>query len=314
MIAGEYSVLGPGGQALAMAVEPRLAVDATPGERWELSRGDGSAHWSAGEAVPAELRFMHAAVEVLRSEIADLGPQRLVSRGPDGTGTGDRKPGVGGSASATVATVGAILAAAGEDLDPARVTRLALQAHAAAQGGRGSGYDVATIAHGGLVHWRPARRLAWPPGLRVLAGYTGRSASTTGLLKRLEGREQADPEREARRLIALGAPVGRLAQAFESGVVEAVLDAVGACQRALEEWDEIGVITPAVADMVDLARAAGAVGRVSGAGGGDSVLAFAPDRVALDRVRAAWSERGYRPLPLWISAGGVEVEKVERRS
>ena len=60
-----------------------------------------------------------------------------------------------------------------------------------------------------------------------------------------------------------------------------------------EEWDEIGVITPAVADMVDLARAAGAVGRVSGAGGGDSVLAalYFYDPASAAAYNDLWSEQ-----------------------
>ncbi len=311
MIAGEYSVLGPAGEALALAVKPGLEVEARPADRWQVHRADSDATWTEGEPVPDDLRF---AVAALRAARGDSGALDLCTRVLGGTGTGTRKPGIGGSAAVTVAVTAAVL----RRCDPEPVTRFAVQTHIEAQGGRGSGYDVATIAHGGLVRWRPtqvagqggavsgeARRIAWPNGLHVLAGYTGQSASTTGLIGRMEAVALTDRAAAVRDLAALGRPVGALVDAFEAGDVPEILTGIRACHEALVRWDRIGVVTGAVDAMIGLADSAGARAKVSGAGGGDSVLAFADDEGILERVSAAWSDAGFVPLPFEIDTLGV---------
>jgi phosphomevalonate kinase len=333
MLAGEYSVLGGAGQALALAVEPGIEVTYEPAAAWSLHRVDtepGATEpgaWTPGQEIPSSLRFAHEAWKTVLAEV-EVAPGRITTRTLGATGTGDFKPGVGGSASVTVAVVHALLSASGAsqaDSGSAKETtvRLALGAHHAAQGGRGSGYDIATIAHGGVVRWRPSRLatagaighgagasaevagMAWPDGLFVVAGYSGRSADTRALLRRLEVRVAEDRAGEARRLMALGAPVPELADAFDAGSVPAILDALQRCSAALESWDQIGVLVPEVREMLSLAARHGAVGRVSGAGGGDSVLAFAATEATVNAVTRSWSAEGYKTFPLKISRLGV---------
>jgi len=316
MIAGEYSVLGPAGEALAMAVAPGLEVFYEPCDEWVLERADTGAVWRSGQPVPADLRFVQAALQTTRA-VLDVAPQHITTAVPASTGTGVRKPGVGGSASATVAVVGALFHASGRrPLDCDAITDLAVRAHVSAQGGRGSGYDIATIAHGGLVRWRPqqvagavgggdAAQIAWPDGLVAIAGYTGKSASTTGLIEALAEIVERDRAAAARALIALSRPVGALIDAFEQGALHTILAGVDACHAALVQWDRIGVITDEVADMIALAVKQGAHAKVSGAGGGDSVLAFANDPTVIEHTKAAWRAAGYEPLPFQFSPLGV---------
>ena len=321
MVAGEYSVLGPSGEALALAVTPGLEVLATPSSRWGLQRRDTGETWVDPAPPPAGLRFAHAALAAVRAEHPDTPPHSLTTRTLGDVGTGERKPGVGGSASAAVGAVAAALLAAGRTIGPEEVCRLALAAHLGAQGGRGSGYDVATIAYGGLVRWRPLRiagdarvttgeaeRLDWPSSLHMLAGYTGRSASTTRLLEGLEQRAAADRLATARGLIELGRPVAALGDAFLSGDIDEVLSGIRACHRALVAWPDgraLGVVTPEVEAMIQIADSTGAAAKVSGAGGGDSVLAFAPNASILQATAAAWRAVGFAPLPLIYSVRGV---------
>ena len=255
MVAGEYSVLGPDGYALAFAVSPGLTAACRPAGRWRLERADIPEPWEEGQPVPGTFRYVHAALD------RTAPPHSVViARAATGAiGAGARKPGVGGSASAAVLGAAISLAARGEPLRRDTVLAGALTAHAAGQGGRGSGYDVATIVHGGLVLWRPARlaggvstpagearRLEWPKGLHVIAGYTGQSASTTRLLGALEARAQADSVGTLRRLARLGEPVRDLAEAFEDRDVQRVLVALARCHEALLSWDaaeRLGVMT-----------------------------------------------------------------------
>jgi phosphomevalonate kinase len=58
--------------------------------------------------------------------------------------------GYGSSAAASVALTGALLALVEESVSGEEVFAIALAAHRAFQGGRGSGYDVAASTHGGV--------------------------------------------------------------------------------------------------------------------------------------------------------------------
>jgi phosphomevalonate kinase len=226
-------------------------------------------------------------------------------------GVGEEKPGLGGSASATVGVAACCFALGGRDLVAERssLLRLALDAHRRAQAGHGSGYDVATVLHGGVVLWRPrlleARQLAWPDGLHFIAGYSGQSASTGALLGRA-GRRAPDAPADLGRLAR---EVGRLVAAFSRGEVPEILDSVRACRRELSEWDRrhgLGIVTAALARMMEGAEALGAAAKISGAGGGDSVLAFADRADVLHGVARAWRAEGFEPLTVALSSRGVE--------
>jgi len=320
MLAGEYSVLGPGGLALAVALAQGVEVVAEPAARWELGRQETGCRWQEGEPVPDALRFLEAG---WRAACVALGearprPHRLLSRHVGEVGGGAAKPGIGGSASACVAAAAAVFGLSGRSLTTARreLLEVSLAAHAAAQGGRGSGYDVATAVHGGLLGWRPgsgvggpgvASPLTWPAGLAALAGSSGRSASTVELLGRVAAR--LDPLDVEADYAALGVPVQALADALGRGEVAAVLAAVRCCQALLVDWDRrrgLGLVTPELAELVALAEAAGAAAKISGAGGGDSVLALAARAEVLATVAERWRAAGFASFPVEPWEGGAE--------
>src|SRR5262249_4709158 len=89
-----------------------------------------------------------------------------------------RKLGIGRSAASVTATVAAFLAAAGHEA-PAEIFEAAVAAHALFQEGRGSGADVAAVAHGGVIEFRRSggrlavRPRTLPAGLHLLVGWTG---------------------------------------------------------------------------------------------------------------------------------------------
>lgn len=307
MIAGEYSVLGPGGEALAVAVEPGIEAQATPASAWEILRAEGTASWTEGAPVPDQFSFAHAAWEEARRSLGDDDPpaHRIVTRTRSDVDMDASKPGLGGSASAAAVMSATMFGLAGRDPEQhtEQVLDVALRAHGRVQRGLGSGYDVATVVRGGLVHfWRPAeaRGLPWPPGLHLLAGYSGTSVRTTQLLDRLGPVDDEIDE--------LAGPTRRLVVAFEQGDLERITGEVRCCHAALRTWDArrgLGVITPAIERMVEVAESVGAAAKVSGAGGGDSAIALAADQDILDMVAAGWRDAGFRPLRLDIGARGV---------
>ncbi len=336
MIAGEYAVLGPDGEALAVAVEPGFACEATPAARWSLVRNDAGAEVevpftpdptrTSYVGVPEAARFAIAAVDHALATLGEApAPLRLVTR-TLAAATGDRKPGVGGSAGASVVVAGAVLAAGGVAVSADRVLPVALAAHWAGQNGAGSGYDVATIAHGGLIRWRrallagpgafpwQADALPWPPAFELIAGYSGRSAKTTRFVGRLEALAAADPPRIRRALGALGAPVSALGARLANGSVSGLLEGVRACHAALCAFDaelDLGILTSELTAMIAHAEAEGAAAKVSGAGGGDSVIALAHQPEVLAAVAERWRRHGFEPLPLVLAERGVRQQTGE---
>ena len=320
MLAGEYSVLDPGGVAVAVAVNPpALRAELTPAAAWELARADLPTVWRQGDPVPDELAFVHAAWRACVPRLGGkLPPHRVAIHRVGSAGTGSAKPGVGGSAGATTVTVAALFGLAGGGSDD-ELRDLALEVHRRQQGGRGSGYDIATIVHGGLVCWEPetrrARRVCWPDDLLLVAGYSGNSASTPAFLSKVAKLKHDNPDRYRRDMEALAAPVRRLARAALDGDSAALLEAVAPCHRALAAWarrHRLGVVTDELTCLVELAGEAGAAAKVSGAGGGDSAVALCRDPDQAEAVRTLWQRAGFSALDVAPTSRGVRRVAVER--
>lgn len=219
---------------------------------------------------------------------------------------GRKKLGLGRSAATLAAAVGALLGPDGAD----GVFACALAANDLFQGGRGSGADVAAAVHGGVVEVRRrgldvavAARLL-PPGLHLLVGWTGESASTLPLLERFAASAPVPT------LDRLAATAEAAAEAVARGDAGTLLDAVDRSADVLAELGRdagIPIVTPALERLVTSARRAGAAAKPSGAGGGDCGIALAASPAEADAVRAAWGAAGIVALPLDIAPDGVRA-------
>lgn len=329
MLAGEYSVLTPGGVALAAAVDAPLHVWVEPSDE---DRVTSSALGVSALPLAADprLAFVAAALRVAR-RVTTLPPLHVTVTGTAGQVDGrGAKLGFGSSASVTVATVAAAVTAGGHPLDAWTLYRLAALAHAAGQGRAGSAYDVATQVWGGVVAYRPparerwkapaegplhawlaepwpeleVRRLPWPEGLFLTACWVGRGASTRGMMARAD----AGAHLAAERLDAMRVRAKDVILAWERGSVHAVLRALDAAEDALVAWDGVsgtGAATPAVQRAVHIAREAGLAGRTSGAGGGDCVLALTDDTTRVGAVHDAWRAAGLHPVDIALDDAGA---------
>ena len=234
MLAGEYSVLGPTGEALAIAVQPGVEATCEPSSTWRLVRGETGETWEDGSAVTEAFTFAHAAILAAQKAFTPVAPLTITTRSLQAASSGGKR-GLGTSASATVAVAAAVQYAATGAVDHRTLLPVALDAHTTAQQGRGSGYDVATIVYGGLVRWRPARlageahspyevtRLTMPDSLHLLAAYSGKSASTTQFIQRIESHSRSNPAQLVQEYNALSKPVGGLIDALQDGDVAGAL-------------------------------------------------------------------------------------------
>jgi phosphomevalonate kinase len=188
LIAGEYLVLREGGLGLACAVEPRVRASADPADSWSVNAtmGGEMRSWSpyaeaADQAIdsarppslPVAAAVFAQAERLWREGGLEARPLRIELDSSSFFSPDGRKAGYGSSAASAVALALILGRAAGLDGDELKAFALeaALLGHRAAQGGRGSGYDVYASTHGGLglfvggarPDWRPLPALRLPP-------------------------------------------------------------------------------------------------------------------------------------------------------
>ena len=220
---------------------------------------------------------------------------------------GGRKLGVGSSAAATVAAVGALLHAAGLDLSDekmrTRAYAAAKRAHDSAQGTAGSGADLWAAVHGKLRVLGPydtaveARPL--PAQLRFVA--TSTSVSTAMLVARY--RQVYDAAQPA--IAELGIAARGFLMAWQRGDVAALLSAI---ERANSGYLRLGealghrLLTDEHLRIAEVARRVGGAAKPSGAGGGDLAVVFLPTPTAVERFSSEIAV-----LPITESAVGLHV-------
>ena len=176
---------------------------------------------------------------------------------------GGRKTGIGSSAALVVALAAAID-------ESTNICEPAMAAHRALQGGKGSGVDVATAVHGGLIEYSRSearvQELQWPKGLAYRVIWTGVPASTERQLAKLAA-AAAGPSRSA---LLLAAP--KMSDAWRSGDADAVLAEyipyIGALRQFSIDHD-LGIFDAGHDELTDAAMVDGLVYKPAGAGGGD---------------------------------------------
>jgi len=321
---GEYAVLD-GCPAVVAAVDRRVEVRVrivaasrvrivAPGFADPLEFPSGAppaTHAAHGFTLAA-----YRAVGARLPRLAGLGMDiEIVSRlaQPDGT-----KTGLGSSAAVTVAVVAALFAAVegdGADARRAAVFGAAFAAHRAAQGGLGSGADVAAAVYGGVLRCQPrveglpgATPLGLPTGTALLAAWSGETAATPGLVQRYLGMRNGARAVRATFVDASRRCVERFVDGLNRGALLLTeLDTNGAALEQLGTALDVPLVTARLRELIAIARAHGAGAKISGAGGGDCGIALTTNPTAATRIRAQWRTAGLVPLDLQISAEGVTV-------
>ncbi len=292
LLTGAYAVL-EGAPAIVMAVDRLVTaddahVDAAPSREVRAAFGD------------------HPAPRVEAHRLFD----------------GTTKLGLGSSAAVLVAALGTRAASAGASLAAAAVRRRifddALEAHAKAQGG-GSGVDVASCVHGGVLRYERdsegarMRAVTLPRGLVVSAFFSGASARTSDLRARVDAFATRDAAAHRAIFARLVSASHGAAAAVDDGELDAFLAHARTFRDALTALGaaaDAPIVPVAFAELALLADADGGVFVPSGAGGGDvGVLLAHADPSPAFHARA--SALGMTFLDLRIDEGGLRVLESE---
>jgi mevalonate kinase len=160
--------------------------------------------------------------------------------------------------------------------------------------GNPSGVDAALSARGGCFVFRKGAPLE-PVRLRgplyLCIGNTGAASSTKTMVEAVARLRERKPELVEQTFEAIRVLVNNARLAIEAGDRQALGRLMDLNQMLLSG---LFVSTSEIERMCSAARAAGALGaKLTGAGGGGSVVALAPTLSVSDAILAAWKAEGF---------------------
>ena len=322
VISGEYAVLG-GAPALSMAVNRRARVLLEPGAgpRHSLAapgyvdgrldfravRG-GGIEWLDPLPFDGAFRLFEC---IWRR--AGVEPDGALSIALDTRAffdvPGGQKLGLGSSAALAVATSAALDHWFRKD-DSVRA--VASDAHNTFQRGKGSGVDVATAFHGGLIRFQracPSGAVRWPDGLDYRYFWSGRTVNTTDKLGGLDNMPADGRDR------ALFSASERVVQKMREGPADEIVDVMRAYVDALAAFDQgrnLGIFAAGHEQLTRYAQSrADMVYKPCGAGGGDIGVALAAAGDVLDEFAMVANQHDFVELDTRFELQGVVVETLD---
>ncbi len=293
IITGEHFVVH-GAWALAAAVGRRVRVEAEDSDAFSV-RSDRLGGRSSSALLP-----LRGVVGSMAEEFSFRPKLRLsiTSEVPEGSG-------LGSSASTVVAVASAVSRLRSLDLRTADIIRFATvgerQIH-----GNPSGIDAAICAYGGVLMYKTGvepKHVVFGGERRLLVVISGKTRSTKRLIRRVSAAKEALPGLFGGLTSSAGEVSSLAAERLVSGDMEslgslltfnhAVLRTVGVSNRSLD-------------GIVDLLLSLGCYGaKLTGAGGGGSVIAVAP-RGKEKSIISELNGRGYEAFVALIPVKGVK--------
>jgi mevalonate kinase len=287
ILLGEHAVVY-GVPAIAVGIDRGAWAKATPADATTLHVVGWGARASDDPTEDAPLsRAFRALVEITRKAI-DLGPV-AVEAGADLPPGG----GLGCSAALGVAVARALDPSANADTVAERANEWERVFH-----GNPSGIDAAVASSGGCVLFtrnadgtRSIERVLVPAPLHLCIGHTGIASSTKSMVDAVARYRERRPEMAQKAFDGIHTLVKNARLAIEAGDKKAVGQLLDLNQMLLSG---LFVSTPEIEHMCGTARAAGAHGaKLTGAGGGGSVVALVDDAKAGAAVVDAWKKEGF---------------------
>ena len=291
IITGEHFVVH-GAWALAAALPPRVRVEIEPSSKLVVSSD------KFGGGAP-ELQPVGRVIEAMTDEYSVRGSVSVTVKSaiPEGAG-------LGSSAATMVACASAFSRLHGFGLGIDDIVRFAMEGERHVHGNP-SGIDPTICAHGGVLMFRPGHQpkrvhLKWPSSLIV--AYSGEKSSTKVQIGKVAATKGGRPELFA----ALAGAIGWLSEAAADCLVQGDGPGLGRLLTLNHAvLMSMGVSNGTLDGMVDALCSLGCYGaKLTGAGGGGSVVAVAPEAKEKSIV-SGLTARGYETFRARIPVEGV---------
>ncbi len=295
-LGGEYAVLN-GAEAVVTAINRRAV--ATP-----------ASHTSYASPVLSAVQE-HVARFLENEQGRSLTPVPIQVKTTDFV-IGRQKIGLGSSAAVSVSACGALFELAGLPiLDYGKeILDISQAAHRAAQGGRGSGADVAASAKGGTIIFSinaPMEPIEINT-IQLVPVWSGRAASTSVLIKCIDEFKKHSPKAHQTCFDDLNRQSEELAQAYRSNDPSHIIAATeryGVSMERLGSASKAPIVTKEHKLTANLASQQGGAAKPSGAGGGDVAVAVFKDKESARQFRLCCIRHGLVPLDLTPGAPGI---------
>jgi phosphomevalonate kinase len=217
-----------------------------------------------------------------------------------------------------------------------RVYKLSAIAHYRAQGKIGSAFDIAAATFGGVITYKrfdaqwleeqmkkyslreivnrrwpqfSAEAIDLPKGINFAAAWTGKDASTAGMVQKMNAFKEIDNKTYRNIYSNIGYVVEELADAIKSNDKDGIIKLINENHMLLSELtkkSKIEIETKELRKLHDIAGKYGA-GKLSGAGGGDCGIGICFDKSNAEKMRRAWSANGLQVIDVSIDNDGVKL-------
>jgi mevalonate kinase len=311
MLLGDHAVVH-NRPCLVTAVDQRMKATVTHLEAAELQLEAPEVQITAykkplkelgnGE-IPKGAKFVEFAVKNFLKQYPLKGGLRIETKSAFSSTVG-----FGSSSASTVCTVKALSELTGSKLDNKALFELAYKTVIDIQG-VGSGFDIAAGIYGGIIYFVGGGKVIAPVAIAdfpLIVGYSGSKGDTPVLVKMVGAKLNAYPKiyPVLFDVSTMCVEIGKTA--LQNSDFKKFGEMMSINEGLLASY---GVETERLAAMNYAARTEGAYGaKLSGAGGGDCMIALAPDNKK-KAVEKAIAKAGGEIIPVKTNAEGVRVEK-----
>lgn len=212
--------------------------------------------------------------------------------------------GFGSSSASAVCAVKALAEIFKPELTEKEIFDLAYQTVLDIQG-VGSGFDLAAAIYGGTLYFLTGGKKIEPLNLKslpLIVGYTGVKADTATIVREVKARFE-DKQDD---LTKIYDGIEKIVEDAKIAFKGQDLKKLGALMNQNQTYlEQLGVSTNKLSSMINASRNAGAYGaKLSGAGGGDCMIALAPENKRT-QVETAITNAGGTILKVEVNAKGV---------
>jgi len=209
--------------------------------------------------------------------------------------------GIGASAASSVAIARAVSEEAGLDYDDDKINEIAYEMEKAFAGNP-SGIDNTVATYGGLIWFEKnlaggqnkIEKIRAPSAVEIVMGNSGVVADTKKMVEGVAERRKQHPEKYDAIFKKAEALAFKAREALEKGDIGAVGALMDENHKLLQE---IEVSCKELDELVEIAKANGALGaKVTGGGGGGCMVALTPGKELQERVAQAMEGRGFKVL------------------